>query len=472
MLKPVPQRKSLAIVLGAAAMALAAPPAQAQLLGGPLGGALPGLGGLPHGLPSEPPEERRVRGGLLGAAGETLTPAEAAVDRVAAGAQTVVGEVTRAAGARLIREHPDLLEADDQGRPVVRGRILALTPEPGALDRARAAGFRVFSTEAQPELGLATATLEVPRGVSAREAVARLRSLDPQGQYDFDHIYLPGGRATATGPAAAAPGAATARDLRIGLVDGSVDARARAFRGARIVQKAFGPGGARVSAHATAVASLMVGADGRFRGAAPGAGLVVADIYGPTPAGGSAEALVRGLAWLAQNRTPVIDVSLVGPPNLILGAAVKALVARGFLVVAAVGNDGPAAPPLYPASYPGVVAVTAVDARRRLLPEASRATHVDFAAPGAQMAAAAVDGGFVAVRGTSFAAPIAAGELARALPRPDPTAAARAVSEVARTAVDLGAPGPDPVFGRGLVGVEVRTDPASVGARNASIAGP
>src|SRR5205085_2777035 len=150
----------------------------------------------------------------------------------------------------------------------------------------------------------------------------------------------------------------------------------------------------------------------------------------------------------------------VGPPNLLLKAAVEALIARGRVVVAAVGNDGPAAPPLYPAAYPGVVAVTGVDARGHLLPEAGRGSHVDFAAPGADMAAPASEGGSVSVRGTSFAAPLVAGRLAALSAR----GGGFAVDLLARQATDLGAPGPDPVYGRGLVAADLRTDPAAVGA--------
>jgi len=92
---------------------------------------------------------------------------------------------------------------------------------------------------------------------------------------------------------------------------------------------------------------------------------------------------------------------------------------------------------------------------------------VEFAAPGSEMAAAGMDGGFVAVRGTSFAAPIAAGLLARVLTDPDPANAARAMSLVSRQALDLGARGPDPLYGRGLVGAELRTPPAAVQAKYA-----
>ncbi len=107
-----------------------------------------------------------------------------------------------------------------------------------------------------------------------------------------------------------------------------------------------------------------------------------------------------------------------------------------------------------------MISVTAVDARRRVLLEAGRAGHVDFAAPGADMAAAAAKGGFATVRGTSFAAPIVAGLIAT---EGDPPA--DAVTALARQAVDLGAPGPDPVYGKGLVGEAVRTPPAVVHAR-------
>ena len=51
--------------------------------------------------------------------------------------------------------------------------------------------------------------------------------------------------------------------------------------------------------------------------------------------------------------------------TIALENVVRLVIARGYLIVAAVGNDGPAAPPLYPASYPDVVGVTAVDARER-----------------------------------------------------------------------------------------------------------
>ena len=115
---------------------------------------------------------------------------------------------------------------------------------------------------------------------------------------------------------------------------------------------------------------------------------------------------------MVAQRVPVVAISLVGPANPLVARAIAQAQARGVRIVAAVGNDGPAAPPAYPASYPGVIAVTGVDGRDRVLAEAGRASHLDYAAPGADMAAASPNGRLAAVRGTSFAVPFVAGRLA------------------------------------------------------------
>jgi subtilisin family serine protease len=193
-----------------------------------------------------------------------------------------------------------------------------------------------------------------------------------------------------------------------GLIDGGI-AGHPSLTGP-IEQQGFARGAPRASAHGTAVASLISGT-GPIRGAAPGAPLLVADVYGDDPAGGSAFAIARALGWMAARKASVVTVSLVGPNNPLLAGAIRLARDKGVTVVAAVGNDGPAAPFAYPASYAEVIAVTGVDGRGRLLPEAGRAQHVDFAAPGADMNAAKANGGTEQVRGTSFAAPLVAGRL-------------------------------------------------------------
>lgn len=452
-------RRTAAALIGSVAL-FAATPAPGQLVGG----ALPGPVGLPSGLPQGVPSvterlERPVARGLP----RLEDPAEGVLAAARGLSEAALSDLRRLTVERLLREHPRQVEADELGQPVVRGEVLALAPAPDVLARIEQAGFRVARRSELDGLGLEAVVLAVPKGMSAREAISRLQAIDPDGAYEFNHLYQASGQASGGAARRAPPSAAggQAAGVRLGLVDGSAAADHPALRRARVSQRAFAPGGARVTDHATAVASLMVGAAGPFRGAAPGASLYVADVYGTTPAGGSAEAIARGLSWLAQNRVPVVNISLVGPKNRLLERSVAALNARGVVVVAAVGNDGPAAPPLYPAAYPGVVAVTGVNGRRQVLPEAGRGSHVDFAAPGADMAGAAARGGYVAVRGTSFAAPLVAGLIARQGGQVDGLAAA-----------DLGATGPDPVYGRGLVGFDLRTEPARVGARALALRGP
>jgi subtilisin family serine protease len=204
----------------------------------------------------------------------------------------------------------------------------------------------------------------------------------------------------------------------------------------------------------------MIGRTTRFHGVAPGSELFAADVYCGLATGGAVDAIAEAFSWLAHSRVAVINVSLVGPPNVMLERVVAGMIARGHVIVAAVGNDGPAAPPLYPAAYPSVIGVTAVDAHRRALIEAGRGPQVKFAAPGADMAAASSPRAYTLVRGTSFASPIVAGLLAGRVRAPDTAQAARAITELADAAIDLGDPGPDPVYGYGLVGASLGPEPA------------
>lgn len=442
MSEPSNRRRRGAIV--AMLVALLAAPAAAQLP------STPGLPSLPGGLP-----------GTIGLPVDPELPstgtATRALDRII--------DLRQLRLRALIRQNRDAIDIDANGAPVVRGELLAIAPSAGSLARAAAAGFAVTRDIAVEGADVRLVTLAIPRGLDARQAIRRLRCADPDGAYDYNHIYSEAGE---VGPAARpthvpAPPAARGSG-RVGLVDTGVDADHPALSGARIEQRGFAPGGVRPRPHGTATASLLVGRAGRFRGAAAGSPLLVADIYGAGPTGGSAEAIVRGLGWLAGSNVDVINVSLVGPPNAALRAVIASLTSRGVLIVAAVGNDGPAAPPLYPASWPGVIAVTGVDGRDRVLFEAGRASHLDFAAPGADMAAAGPGGRFIAVRGTSFAAPIVAGRLATLRSGPGPAGARAAVEALSRGARDLGPRGTDRLYGRGLVGADLRTDPRSVGA--------
>jgi len=375
-----------------AGLLLSASGAQAQLLPSPRQ-ALGQIGGV------MPDVLERTEGAL-----DRLSPAQLA-DRLVADRRVRIGD--------LLRRHGDVVELDDRREPARRGVILLTGAQPRSIEALRAAGYGI-DTETVEGLDIGITHLSVPTGQSLSRALKKVRAIAPEAQVSADNLYFPSGSAVALAASAATALAdsGTVRGRAAGLIDGGV-ARHPSLNGP-IEQKGFARGAPRASAHGTAVASLIAGTGkgaGGIRGAAPGVPLLAADVYGDDPAGGGAFAIVRALGWMTARGASVVTVSLVGPDNPLLAGAIRLARDRGVMVVSAVGNDGPAAPPAYPASYAEVLAVTGVDGHGRLLPEAGRARHVDFAAPGADMDAAQIDGGKGRVRGTSFAAPLVAGRL-------------------------------------------------------------
>ena len=380
-------------------------------------------------------------------------------------------DLRRLAIRERLRQHRDVLESDPAGELIVRSEVVVLSPSAAALDAARAAGFTVTSERTLAGVDERIVVLRAPQGVATAEALQRLRSHDAKGRYDFNHIYLPAGGADASPGGSPAPRAAVAQPQaesgrsKVGLIDGGVDLRHPALRAAAV--RTSGCNAAQIpSVHGTAVASLLVGRARGFGGAAQGATLFAADVYCDLPTGGTAARIVDALMWMAHEQVPVINLSLVGPANRMLEGVLRALIARGHVIVAAVGNDGPASPPLYPAAYPDVIAVTAVDVRKQVLPEAVRGPQVVFAAPGAEMAVAASgEKGFSRARGTSFAAPLVAGLLAIGYDAESGMQAGtsrRAIDALIQEARDLGPPGRDPTYGYGLVGEGLRVDPVAL----------
>jgi subtilisin family serine protease len=382
------------------------------------------------------------------------------LDRLAAARQAVI--------ERLIRGSDHRVEADPRGNPVIRGEILAENPSDATLDHARSLGFSVSREQTLDAADLRLVVLRAPANLSTRRAIDMLRTADPGGTYDYNHIYT-SSTASGVGPAgdalpqpataaaagaqrsevpATGPGDAAERPpIRVGLLDTGIAAAHPAFLKSEL--HTWGCADKQVpSLHGTAVASLLV--------ARTAAELYAADVYCGLPTGGAVDAIIGAFAWLSAQRVGVINISLVGPKNALLERAVAALIEHGHLIVAAVGNDGPTAPPLYPAAYPQVVGVTGVDAGHRVLLEAERGPQVTFAAPGADIKAANLEGTLIDVRGTSFAAPIVAAHLAQLLRAPDRAGATDAVDSLARRAVDLGPPGKDLTYGYGLIGFDTR----------------
>ena len=349
--------------------------------------------------------------------------------------------------ATLLRDNRDHIEPDREGQPAVRGILVATGIDDAMIARAAKDGFRLIDRDRIDGIDLDLARFAVPDGHSLARAQKRLAKLLPDAEIDADHIYFASGPGGVL-PVSALAAAVSSGPASLGLIDGGVAAHPSVE--GRVEQRGFAAGAPYASRHGTAVASLLIGS-GPVRGSAPGQKLLAADVYGSDPAGGNASAIARALGWLVQRGVAVTTISLVGPDNKLLAIAVSRAQQRGMLIVAAVGNDGPAAPPAYPASYKGVFAVTGVDAKHRALPEAGRALHIDFAAPGDAVLAATGAAATDRLRGTSFAAPLVAGRLALRYPAPTIDRIGPAVSALVFEARDLGKKGRDKIYGHGLI---------------------
>lgn len=333
---------------------------------------------------------------------------------------------------RLVRRESAVIERDARGDPARRGELLVMDLDVGAVQLVKGMRFAVLGTERIDELDLAVTRLRTPTGLGLAEAETLLQRTLPGAVVSADALHFQSGAVGRTASGALSP-STSARGAPVGVIDG---APGRALPVAAV--RGFASGAPLASNHGSAVVSLLASA-----GAGP---IRVADVYGSDKAGGSALAIARALGWLVGQGSRVVTISLVGPRNPMLERAIAAARSKGVVIVAAVGNDGPAAPPAFPASYSGVVAVTAVDGKRRALIEAGRSLHLDYAAPGADIYGLDARGKRVALRGTSFAAPLVAARAAGAL-----EAGSNWRNALDSEAIDLGKKGRDEVYGGGLL---------------------
>ena len=445
-----------------AAIALAAAVAQplAAQLGGP-GGILQGpQGGLGD-----------IAGPLGGRVGDTIESTRDAaegivdpitdelgetVEDVETGVESLLDEIDRIAAAAT---ETFLGDEDAAGEPIERDIWIVLVPAEFS-DRIPGWGFTIREQSELEGLDLVLLRIEAPEDRSMTETEAELADDAPGTVVDFNHVYGPGQEDVAA-PVAGRPAAMTtapvpempANALVLGLVDSAIAAAHETFDGIAIVQRDFVPyQGERPRLHGTAVASIAIEALKARSGDAP-LGLFAASVFFTNDDGeqsATTGGLVAALEWLGSQSVAVINMSLTGPPNRVLEAALNAVARRGTIVVAAVGNDGPTGKPLYPAAYGSVLGITAVDDDQRVYRHANRGPQVDFSARGVRVRVASEEGGYGRETGTSMAAPVAAALIASALARTGESAV-EVLTRLERAAVDLGDAGFDEVYGHGLI---------------------
>lgn len=297
----------------------------------------------------------------------------------------------------------------------------------GELGEVRAAieavGGRVVRSGSLPGLGDAQVIAVFPSTAARERAIEILRERAPNSALAPHHIFsYASARLYAAGLIGdpVAGGCAAPGGMVIGMIDGPVNTAHPALAGAsvRFEDLATSNRHARRD-HGTGVAALLVGEDGAqgVSGFARGARLEAIGVFERRDDSdeSSVELIVTALDRLVGRGVRLINMSLSGPENAALARALESAASRGVVIVAAAGNHR--RPNVaWPAAAPDVIAVTAVDAARRLFRLANTGVEIEFSAPGVDVYTARESGAGYA-SGTSFAAPIVTALAARIMAR-------------------------------------------------------
>lgn len=204
--------------------------------------------------------------------------------------------------------------------------------------------------------------------------------------------------------------------------------------------------------HGTGVAGIIGAATNNGRGIAgitwqnPVMPVKVLDRNGS----GNYSVIAKGIVYAADQGARVLNLSLGGTnASSTLKRAVDHAYRKNAVVVAAAGNAN--GPVMYPAAYPNVIAVAAVDDNDRRANYSNYGPEVSVAAPGNNVFSTALGGDYKTNTGTSFAAPMVAG-LAGLILSVKPELEPRGVKQIIeKGAVDLGNPGRDEYYGWGRI---------------------
>lgn len=360
------------------------------------------------------------------------------------------------------RGSPAFVGDVDPGNRAIEADVWVVMVPSQFSDRIDGWGFTVLERRDLASLNRVLLRVEASEDRDIAQAALDLALDAPGTVVDYNHVYqstldgdsavpadaVQAGQAVGSGAAGGAP-------FTIGIVDSIVDPSHPALAGLTVEQQDFVPfGNARTVAHGTAVASIIAGSAADPSAYARLDKLRAASVFFRDSDGAvraTTAGLIAAVDWLASAPgIGVINMSLAGPPNKLLEVALGEVAADGIVIVAAVGNGGPTAEPLYPAAYDSVVGVTAVDSSNRIYRYANRGRQVMFSALGVQVRVASPSGGFNAESGTSLASPLVAELVAESMAG-ESQSSAEAIENLQATALDLGARDYDEIYGFGLV---------------------
>lgn len=314
------------------------------------------------------------------------------------------------------------------------------SPQPPSPQRGLAGAVGGASTASGSTSQSTLPTLRLPDPTPVSRGMGTTRRVLPP-QYVVEKLHLPEAHKLATG-----------RGVRVAVIDSGVDMDHAELKGSVAGYLDAVDGLATPHAHGTSMATAIA-AHGELQGMAPAVRLLVGRAFGGTQAtaNGKSFQILTAFEWVAQQRAKIVNLSFAGPQDRLFARALAGARQRGLIVVAAAGNGGPKAAPLYPGADPNVIAVTATDAEDKAFAEANRGAYVAVAAPGVDVLTAEPEGRYVFSSGTSIAAAHVSGLIALLVekqPELDLEGARKILTE---SAVDLGSKGRDPVFGAGRI---------------------
>lgn len=318
--------------------------------------------------------------------------------------------------------------------------------------------FDILSYKELKNIGMSVVRFKTPVGYSKANLEQKLPNR-LRAQLGRNHIYEANSEEKPKQPTALKSSRmnkveknACTESMKIGMIDTAIDESHSAFADVDIRQKYFLVDDFETPKnHGTAVAGLLIG-KGELLPLLPEAELYAASVFykrNKYSQGATLIHLLQAINWLVEQQVPVINMSLTGPPNPVLEQAIKGASKNNTVIVAAAGNEGPAASPRFPAAYNQVIAVTAVDNEKIVYRWANQGDYIDFSALGVAIKTARSDKSFGAESGTSMASPIVAAHFACQLQKAN--SQDLAIEQLKKRAVDLGESGKDPVFGYGFI---------------------
>ncbi|MFS0862270.1 S8 family serine peptidase [Fredinandcohnia sp. 179-A 10B2 NHS] len=220
--------------------------------------------------------------------------------------------------------------------------------------------------------------------------------------------------------------------------------------------------------HGTHVAGIIGALDNGIGviGVAPESSIYAVKVLDQEGSGYVSE-IVAGINWSITNKMDIINLSLATTEHsMLLKAAVDKAYAHGILVVAAAGNNGSADgnndTVEFPARYPSVIAVSAIDKNNIRGIFSATGSTIEIAAPGVSILSTYIGNGYVTFNGTSMATPFISGILAQ-LKNAYPTLSNVALREkLQQGAIDLGQTGKDSFYGYGLAQSPKKDDTTQV----------